>query len=292
MRNSIAEKTASKKLNKKITAGVCVFVLCFFMFLQIFPFYLSFVQSLQPKSYRPSVSIRLLPNSLSLVNYYTAWKDSNLLAGYIWSFIYSASFTLCSAVLITLAAYVFAKKKFHGKGFIYAVFLSAMMVPGEILLVSNYILMTEIGLFKSPIGVVLPGVFSIYGMFMVRQYMHTVPDSVLESCIIDGAGDVKIIFKIILPLCLPIIATYSIITFIGQWNEYLWPQLVLNSVSPFDPIQIKLLLYRPVIDGSMTHPYAYSLRMAATMLALIPVLIFYFVFQRFFTEGISISGLK
>ncbi len=281
-------------MNKKITVGsvIGILILVFFVFLQIFPFYLSLVWSFQPKSFRQTSSLNLWPESFNFQNYVLAWKESDLLRGFLWSLIYSGSFTFISMVIALVCGYIFGKKNFHGKNILFFVFMSALMVPGEILLVANYILITELGLYGSPIAVVITGLVNIFGLFLFKQFMHTIPDSILESAVIDGAKEITIIGKIVLPMSMPIVATYCIMTFTGQWNEYLWPQLVLNSVSPYDSVQIKLILFRPVIDGAMNHPYAYTLRMAATMIALLPVIAFYFAFQKYFVSGISVTGLK
>lgn len=170
--------------------------------------------------------------------------------------------------------------------------MSALMVPGEILLIANYLLITDLGLLKSPLAVVIPGLVSIFGIYLFKQFMESIPNSLIESAKIDGANELKVIFRIVAPLTLPAIITYSIMTFTAQWNEYLWPQLVLADASQYYNVQLKLLLYRPIIDGNISHPYAYALRMSATMITLIPVLVFYFIFQKHYTDGITISGLK
>ncbi len=282
---------SSKKRKIRIVV-ICTLILAFFMFLQILPFYLSFVESLQPETYRPGGKVNFWPDKISLKNYAIAWQGSNLTMGIVWSLIYAGGYTAITVLIISLVAYVLAKKKFFGQRFVFLFFMSALMVPGEILLVSNYLLITEMGLLGNPLAVILPGLVNIFGIFLLKQFMHTIPDSIVESAVLDGAGDMKILIHLIIPMSMPAIATYCIITFVGQWNEYLWPQLALNSVSPFDPIQIKLLMYRPTINGSENHPYASVLRVAATMITLLPVLVFYFAFQKHFTEGINISGLK
>ena len=291
-----SEKTT--KASKKIFGVIAVFILVLFIVLQVFPFYLSLVTSLQPKSFfsltKFDDSIRLWPAKISLVNYVTAWKDANLVGGFIWSFIYASSYTLLSCVIMMLTAYVLSKKQFHGREFVFMVFMSALMVPGEILLLSNYVLISDLGLYRTPFAVVLPGLVNIFGIFLARQFMHTIPDSLVESAKIEGAGDIKILFRIMIPLSLSVIATYTIITFTAQWNEYLWPSMVLgnDAMSIYNPVQIRLLLYRPFVDGLITHPYAYTLRLAAMMMTLLPVLVIYFIFQRQFREGITISGMK
>ena len=237
-------------------------------------------------------TIELWPQAFSIKNYAIAWSGSNLELGFLWSLIYSASFTAITAVICLITAYVLEKKRFKGRTFVFLFFMSALMVPGEILLITNYLLITELGLLGSPFAVIMPGLISVFGIFLLKQFMHSVPDSVLESAKLDGANELRLIFTMVLPLAMPAVATYCIMTFTAQWNEYLWPQLALADSSEFYNVQLRLLLYRPIIDGNISHPYAYALRMSATMITLIPVLVVYFIFQKHFTEGISISGLK
>ncbi len=282
----------SLTFGRRLRFGVTVAVLLLFVILQILPFWLSLVQSLQPRDFVVMNTIEFWPQSFSIGNYVIAWRDADLELGYLWSLIYSSFFTAVTAVICLITAYVLEKKEFKGRNFVFMFFMSALMVPGEILLITNYLLITELGLLKSPFAVVMPGLVSVFGIFLMKQFMHSVPDSVIESSRLDGANEFVIIFRIVFPLAMPAVATYCIMTFTAQWNEYLWPQLVLSDNESFYNVQLRLLLYRPIIDGNISHPYAYALRMAATMLTLIPVLVVYFIFQKHFTEGISISGLK
>lgn len=282
----------AKRIGRKIAVIVTVAVLTLFVLLEIFPFYLSLVQSLQPKDFKVSTGLEFWPQSFSIVNYWAALRDSHLESGYLWSIIYAGFTTIATAFICLIVAYVLEKKRFRGRNFVFMFFMTALMVPGEILLITNYLLITELGLLKTPFAVVMPGLVNVFGIFLMKQFMHTVPDSVLESAKLDGANEMRLILGIVLPLVMPAIATYSIMTFTAQWNEYLWPQLVLSDADKFYNVQLRLLLYRPIIDGNISHPYATALRMSATMLTLIPVLIVYFIFQKQFTEGISVSGLK
>ena len=271
---------------------IVVVFLSIFVLMQIFPFWISIVQSLQPKEFIVMNTIELWPQAFSIKNYLIAWQDANLELGYLWSLIYSISFTGITAIICLITAYVLDKKHFKGREFIFLFFMSALMVPGEILLITNYLLITELNLLGTPFAVIMPGLVNVFGIFLMKQFMHSVPDSVLESAKLDGAGELRLIFSMVLPLAMPAVATYCIMTFTAQWNEYLWPQLALADSSEFYNVQLRLLLYRPIIDGNISHPYAYALRMSATMLTLIPVLVVYFMFQKHFTEGIAISGLK
>lgn len=280
----------AKRFN--IKGVIVVIILAFFVVMQIFPFWLSIVQSLQPKEFIVMNTIELWPQAFSIKNYLTAWRDADLELGYLWSLIYTVSFTAITVVVCLITAYVLEKKRFKGRDFVFLFFMSALMVPGEILLITNYLLITELQILGTPFAVIMPGLVNVFGIFLLKQFMHSVPDSVLESAKLDGAGELRLIFTMVLPLAMPAVATYCIMTFTAQWNEYLWPQLALADSNEYYNVQLRLLLYRPIIDGNISHPYAYALRMSATMLTLIPVLIVYFVFQKHFTEGISISGLK
>ena len=290
--NNIVTKNRSKKKTDRIINIIAYSILIIVALLEIFPFYLSIVQSLQPKDFLTLNKIELWPQYLSFMNYLVALKESKLFSGFAWSLIYAVSFTGITAVICIIAAYIFEKKDFYGKKIVFGIFMSALMVPGEILLITNYLLITEIGLLKNPIAVVLPGLVNVFGIYLMKQFIASIPDSLIESAKMDGASELSIIFKIIAPLSVPALITYSIITFTGQWNEYLWPQLVLSDASKYYNVQLRLLLYRPIIDGNISHPYAYALRMCATMITLIPVLVFYFKFQKHYTEGITLTGHK
>lgn len=294
MIEAMEHRASLSKMQKKsrilqITAAT---ILVIFIILQILPFWLSLVQSLQPKNYIFTSKIDFLPQSFSIINYVTAWKGAHLEWGYLWSLIYAVTFTVITAFICLLVAYVLEKKRFKGRNFVFMLFMSALMVPGEILLITNYLLVTELGLLKTPFAVILPGLVNVFGIFLIKQFMFTVPNSLIESAKLDGAHELSVLIKIVFPLVMPAIATYCIMTFTAQWNEYLWPQLVLADASQFYNVQLRLLLYRPIIDGNISHPYAMALRMSATMLTLIPILIVYFIFQKHFTEGISVTGLK
>ena len=290
--SNVLIKNKSKKKTDRIINIFASSILIIVALLEIFPFYLSVVQSLQPKDFLTLNKIELWPQYLSFMNYLVALKESKLFSGFMWSLIYSVSFTLVTIVICLISAYIFEKKDFYGKKIVFGIFMSALMVPGEILLITNYLLITELELLKSPLAVIIPGLVNVFGIYLFKQFMSTIPDSLIESAKMDGASELAIIFKIIAPLCVPAIITYSIITFTAQWNEYLWPQLVLNDASKYYNVQLRLLLYRPIIDGNISHPYAYALRMCATMITLIPVLVFYFIFQKHYTEGITLTGHK
>ena len=186
-----------------------------------------------------------------------------------------------------MVGYVLGKKKFKGKKLITIILLATMMIPGEILMVPNYFIMIKLEWLKTLRALFLPGIVNIFGIFFVRQYMNTIPNALLESAELDGCNELKKIRYIILPLSLPIVGTYSILTFIAIWNDYLWPMIVLRTSDMFT-LQLKLMNFSPMFADARDQ----ILRAAGLISVLLPVIIIYIFFQRYFIKGISTTGIK
>lgn len=286
-----AQNTVPKrKAGSAIAKILIIATLVFFAFCQTFPFYLELVRSVQPKHYLPKFgSIELWPVGLSLGNYITAMKEIDLGRGFLNTFIIAGSYVLLSSVVILITGYVLGKMNFRGKNVIFVCLLATMMVPGEVLLAPNFWLMSQLNMVNTRAALIFPGLVNVLGIFMVKQYMNTIPDSLVESAKIDGARNAKIIWRIILPLTLPVIGTYCILTFVGLWNDYLWPMLILAGDRSKWTLQLKL---KEFIPSNSVGEYHKTLRSAGLMITLIPVIAIYVIFQKQFVEGISISGIK
>lgn len=289
-----AVKTRKIKIRSKRSASLIavnvltVFILVLFAFAQVFPFYLQLVYSLQPFSFtaRPGV-IELWPQSFNFSNYAEAFKLADFGNGFKNTIITAVCFTALSLCVVLIMGYVLGKKDFYGKKVVFIMLIATMMVPGEILMVPNYILMIKFRMLDNLTALILPGIVNIFGIFLVRQFMNTIPDSVLEAAEIDGAGEIRRIFLIVLPLSLPIVATYCILTFTATWNDYLWPMIVLRSSENFT-LQLKLKVFSPMFGTSRDQ----ILMAAGLILALVPVVAMYLIFQKNFIESASVSGLK
>jgi multiple sugar transport system permease protein len=184
-----------------------------------------------------------------------------------------------------MAAYVFSKIEFKGRNVLFFFFLATMMIPGQVTMIPNYLVLRNLGLLNTYVGVMLPSFFNAFGTFLLRQNMLTIPKSFSEAAIIDGASHFKIFSKIILPLSRPAIATLSIITFMGGWNSYLWPLIVLTDKNKMTlPIGLSLL------NGQYSGEY--NLLMAGSLISIIPILIVYIFAQKYFMEGLNVGGLK
>lgn len=283
---------AKKKTLKRREAAfqvVCILVLSLIAFCQIFPFYLKVVDSLHsPELIPDSDKLYLLPEGATLKNYVTALQVSGFWEALGNTLFHSVMFTAISLFIAIIVGYVLAKMKFRGKGFVSAILLCTMMVPGEVLMIPNYILVMNMGLNYSIWGLILPGIVNIFGVFLIRQYMANIPESVLESANLDGCNEFQKIFYIVVPMSKPILVTYVILTFVSTWNEYLWPMVMQSSGSTVETLQLIMYKFYPAL-GNYADGYV---RSAGMILITIPIIIVYIIFQRYFLEQNNLSGMK
>lgn len=282
------KKRALQKRKSVIITVSIVLLLTVVAFLQIFPFWLQFVTSLQPLEFLPEDGkIYWWPVSVNFGNYLEAIEHVDLLRGALNSIIVAVGYTLLSALVILLVGYVLGKKDFVGKKIVKLCLLITMMAPGELMMVTNYKLVSDLGWTNSFAGLILPGIVNVTGIFLVMSFMNSIPDALLESAEIDGAGELKKLFKIVLPMCLPVLATYFILTFVAQWNDYLWPMIITSDPDLFT-IQLKLTEFSEYYGGFADT----VLRAAALIITLVPVIIVYLCCQKQFVEGLSVTGMK
>jgi multiple sugar transport system permease protein len=199
----------------------------------------------------------------------------------------------------SLAAYVFAKRKFPGRDLIFLLFLGTMMVPPTVTLIPNYIVLKHIplvggndiwglgghGWLDSYYGLILPGAVSAFGIFLLRQYMQSIPDDLLDAARIDGASEFRIFWKVVLPLCRPALAAMGIFTFTFAWEDFLWPLVIISNPDLYTaPLGLALFVTR--------NRTAWDMLMAGSVIATLPMVVVFLIFQRNFIRGISLSGLK
>lgn len=279
-----------QKKRKKLKTGsiITIILLSIIALMQIFPFYIQIVTSLQPKSFIPDPGkIYLVPSGFHIENYIEAINRVQLLQGIVNSLIVAVGFTLLSAAIILDVGYVLGKKTFRGRKVIMFALLVTMVVPGEMLMVTNYKLVSELGWTNTYAGLILPGIVNITGIFLVMSFMNTIPNVVLESADIDGVGEIGKLFKIVFPMCIPVMATYVILTFVAQWNDYLWPMIITNDRSLYT-VQLMLKEFNPYYQGYADE----ILKSAAVIFTIVPVVLVYVSCQDKFVSGLSISGLK
>ncbi|MFC7403953.1 carbohydrate ABC transporter permease [Georgenia alba] len=193
--------------------------------------------------------------------------------------------TLGQLVMCSLAAYAFARLEFPGRNLLFALFLSVLMVPSQLLILPQYEIMVSLGLLNSLTALVLPGLFSAFGTFLLRQFFLTIPRELEEAALLDGAGRLRIYWSIMLPLVRPALAALAVITLMQAWNDLLWP-LVVNT----DPAVMPISAGLTTLQGQFLTNY--PVLMAGSLLASLPMLVVYLLLQRHFVQGIALSGTK
>jgi multiple sugar transport system permease protein len=188
---------------------------------------------------------------------------------------------ICSAT-----AYALAKLPFPGRRWVFAVVVGNVMVPVMVTFVPTFVLVSRLGLVNTYAGLILPNIALAVNVFLIRQFMLSVPDELLESARMDGASEFRIFWKIVLPLCRPVLATVGILTFLGSWNNFLWPLVVATTEDKYT-LPVALALYS--VGQNQTR---YGLLLAGSVVVVTPILIIFFVLQRHFVRGIATTGMK
>lgn len=201
------------------------------------------------------------------------------------SVILASAVTLVSLLVNALAAFAFAKFAFRAKKAVFTFLLSTLFIPGQVTMMPVFLILKHMGLLNTYFGIIIPGMASIFGIFLIRQYLLTVPDSLLEAARIDGAGDLRIFWWLILPLAKPILAPLALFTFMGTWNDFLWPLIVLNKQEYYTlPVAIANLMGEHAPDP--------ELMMAGSVITLLPIVLLFFFLQKYYIQGIFMGGVK
>lgn len=193
--------------------------------------------------------------------------------------------TLLVLVLTSTAAYAFARLRFRGRDTLFLVVLATMMIPSQVSLIPVFLIVQKLGLFNTYAGIILPGLASAFGVFLLRQFFQQLPVELEEAAFLDGAGYWTIFTKVILPLSKPALATLAIFTFIGSWNDFVWPLIVTNDVQ-MRTLPVGLTIFQG------RYNLEYGLTMAAAAITTLPMIVAFLIFQRRITEGIALQGLK
>jgi multiple sugar transport system permease protein len=185
----------------------------------------------------------------------------------------------------SLAGYAFARIKFFGREVVFVLVLATLMVPFQVVMIPTFLILRELGMIDTLGAVVLPNLAGAFGIFLLRQFFRTLPIELEEAARIDGASRLGVLFKIVLPLSGPALATLAVITFMWTWNDFLLPLITLYS-----PNNMTLQLGLTTFQGA--HQSSTNLLMAANVMSMIPILVLFFYAQRYFIRGIATSGLK
>ena len=278
-------------MNRKITRLlVDVILYGFLIFISLYmilPFVWMISSSLKPENEIFSIPPILISKNMTLSAYKTVIVDGNILRILLNTFIVAAGATIARLFFCSLGGFGFAKYKFIGKGPLFGILVATLIVPFSVTLIPLFVIMSKLSWTNTFLPLIIPGAASAFGIFFMRQYISTINNELLDSARIDGAGEFTIFLRIILPIVSPGMTSLGLIFFMGAWNDFLWPLVILKKPNLFTlPIAINQMIQ------SMIGRPVYSQQMAAAVISIIPLLIIFLVFQRRFVEGITAGAVK
>ncbi len=228
---------------------------------------------------------RFIPDEFTLTQYETLFSRLDVSRNLLNSFVLSFLVTVVSLVFNSMAGFAFAKYRFAGKDAIFKLLLSSMVIPAQVTMLPLFLMLKEFGFLNTYMAIIIPGLANVFGIFLIRQYVMAIPDSLIESARIDGANDFQIYYKIILPLAAPVMVTLAIFTFMGTWNDFLWPLIVLNDSDMYTlPVALANLMGEHTKDP--------ELMMAGSVITILPVMMIFLVLQKYYIKGIMMGSVK
>ena len=230
---------------------------------------------------------RFVPELVRWSNYVEAWQAIPFTRFFFNSLFVACATTVAVVLTSSMAGYSFARLRFPGRDLLFLAYLGTIMIPFPVLIIPLFILMRQLGLVDTLAGLILPAAFTAWGTFLMRQFMLTIPREIEEAARMDGASFWRIYLQIILPLSRPVIATLGIFTFLGSWNDFLWPLITISSVEN-KTLPLGLTMFQSQIP--IKTPW--QLIMAAATFSVLPVLIVFVLGQKYYVRGIATTGLK
>jgi multiple sugar transport system permease protein len=273
-----------RKIGDMIKKGCLYTVLVAGAVMFVFPFYWMVLASL--KTPEEVFRLDLIPSRVTLDSYRYMFERIPVWKGLFNSFVFAGSVTLITLIFTSMAGYALARLKFRGRDMLFSIMLLTMMIPFQLLMIPLYIIVVKLHWMNSFAGLILPVSMNALGVFIFRQFFLTVPQELIDAARIDGAGEWLILFQIMMPISKPAVVTVAILTFMGPWNDLLWPLLVMRDQQLMPLAQMATLFGLEGQGGQWG-----SIMAVNTMLAL-PVIVLYLFFQRYFIESVGSSGMK
>ncbi len=250
-----------------------------------FPFLWMILTSFKPEATIAQFPPRLWPTALTLENYANVWQRLPFARMLLNSVVMAGGVTAVSLLFDSMTAFALARLKFPGRDAIFLVILVALMLPFQVMIIPLYVVVHDLGMLDTYQGLIVPRATNAFGIFLLRQFFVTLPREIDEAARVDGASEFGIYWKIILPNAKPALATLAIFHFMYNWNDFLWP-LLMTSANEMRTLPAGLALF----VGQ--HVVEYGVVMAGAVITLLPLLILYIFAQRYFVQGIAMSGLK
>ncbi len=259
-----------------LVAGACV---------MLFPLYWMFATAIRPRQELFGGEFRLFPSELVWSNFSEAWGKLPFALFYLNSILIAVIAVVATVFINLLAGYTFAKYDFPGRNVLFLLLISTLMIPIQVIMVPEFLIVSALGWVNTYAGVIAPRAAEAFGIFMVRQFMVSIPDELIEAARLDGAGEFKIFWRVILPLSWPVVAVLTIFTFMWRWNDFAWPLVVLQDQAAYTvPLGLNLMKGQFFTDWTGI--------MSMSLVSILPMLVVFIFFQRYFIQGIASTGIK
>jgi multiple sugar transport system permease protein len=299
----VSTMTPLERARRALPYMIIYLLLVIIAVVSLFPLYWLFITSITPASATLRLPPQLIPSDPTLQNFAEILRMSGrgrlnlpfladpilmprLLLWFVNTAFYALASTAIHVLFDSMAAYAFARRKFPGSRVFFWMILAALMIPGQVTLVPLYLNVVRMGFNNSFTGLILPGLADVIGIFLLKQFIQTIPRELEEAARIDGASEIGIYARVIMPLSVPALAVTAIFSFQRYWNAFLWPLVITQSPDLFT-LQVGLSYIQNSEFGTN-----YGLLMSGAALAAIPMILFFFAFQKYFVQGLRIGAVK
>jgi len=251
----------------------------------LFPLFWMLSASLMSSGEATTYPPHLIPHAATLAQYRQLFVRLNIGRAFFSSTVIALTVTIFSVLFSSMAGYAFAKLRFGGRDRIFGFLLIALVIPPQVGMLPLFLLMKRLHLVNSYWGAIIPSLATVFGIFLIRQFMLSIPQELIEAARIDGASEFRIYWSIVLPLARPILATLATFMFMSTWNDFMWPLIILSDQSHYTlPVSIANLVGEHVLDV--------ELMMASSVLTVLPVLLLFIVLQRYYIAGLMAGSVK
>ena len=276
---------ARTPFSEKIFGSFAYLMLIFWAVLSFIPLTWLFITAFTPQDFIVRMPPKINLTLMSLENFINLFERGQIFRWFFNSFYIACFVTVFNLFFSSLAGYTLAKKLFPGRQAIFWMIISTMMIPGQVTLVPIFIMMTKMRLLDTHAALILPQVVSVFSIFLMKQYIQTLPSELEDAARIDGCSEFSVFWRIILPLCRPVLAVLGIFIFVTNWNNFLWPLIMLNTPAKFT-MQVGLA----TLQEQFTTDY--GVLMAGAAFAAVPMIAIFLAFQKHFIKGLTIGGVK
>lgn len=273
------------KIKTRLKKIVVLAILSILGLLAFIPLYWMVITAITEPSLTMKFPPAIIPKRVVFTNFTELFARKVLFRWTFNSVFVAGTITFIQILFCALAGYSLAKKKFPGSKVLFSIYIASMLIPQQVTLVPLYILIAKFNFINRYSGLILPSIAAPFGVFLMRQFMVSLPIEVLDAAKIDGASEIQIFFRVVMPISKPAIAVLGIFTFVKEWNNFLWPMIVTNTTA-MKTLQAGLALLQEEV------PMKYAYLMAGATYSAIPMLIVFLAFQKYFLRGITIGSIK